>query len=41
MLVRTTTEVRTHQVAGGILFGMDSKTSQERWPVYTQPENVS
>jgi len=38
--VRTTTEVRTHQVASALLFGMDSATSIRPWPVYTQPENV-
>lgn len=38
--VRTTTEVRTHQVASALLFGMDSATSSRPWPVYTQPENV-
>lgn len=39
--VRTTAEVRTHQVAEGILFGMDPATSGKPWPVYTQPESVS
>lgn len=39
--VRTTTEVRTHQVAGGILFGMDPATAEIPWPVYTQPGSVS
>jgi hypothetical protein len=38
--VRATTEVRTHQVAGGILFGMDPTISKSPWPVYTQPEGV-
>jgi 2-phosphoxylose phosphatase len=41
--VRTTTEVRTHQVAGAMLFGIDPTTGMSRrpWPVYTQPEGVS
>ncbi|KIJ59604.1 hypothetical protein HYDPIDRAFT_33044 [Hydnomerulius pinastri MD-312] len=38
--VRTTTEVRTYQVAGGLLYGMDPSTVKQRWPVYTQPENI-
>ncbi|KAH7923012.1 phosphoglycerate mutase-like protein [Leucogyrophana mollusca] len=38
--IRTTTEVRTHQVAGGFLYGMDSSTVNNKWPVYTQPENI-
>ncbi|KAN0078177.1 Histidine phosphatase superfamily [Tylopilus felleus] len=37
---RTTTEVRTHQVAGAILYGMDPSTVGRRWPIYTQPENI-
>ncbi|KAF9223286.1 phosphoglycerate mutase-like protein [Gyrodon lividus] len=38
--IRTSTEVRTHQVAGAILYGMDPSTVTQRWPVYTQPENI-
>lgn len=38
--VRTSTEVRTQQVAGAMLFGMDPKTLETPWPVYTQPESV-
>ncbi|KAF8552843.1 phosphoglycerate mutase-like protein [Imleria badia] len=38
--VRTTTEVRTQQVAGAILYGMDPSTIGRRWPVYTQPQNI-
>ncbi|KAH7888873.1 phosphoglycerate mutase-like protein [Phlebopus sp. FC_14] len=38
--VRATTEVRTHQVAGAILYGMDPSTRKERWPIRTQPQNI-
>jgi hypothetical protein len=38
--MRTTTEVRTHQVASALLFGMDPATSKRPWPVYTQPQSV-
>ncbi|KAG8215761.1 phosphoglycerate mutase-like protein [Butyriboletus roseoflavus] len=38
--VRTSTEVRTHQVAGAILYGMDPSTIGRRWPIYTQPQNI-
>ncbi|KAH0835629.1 phosphoglycerate mutase-like protein [Lanmaoa asiatica] len=38
--IRTSTEVRTHQVAGAILYGMDPSTIGRRWPIYTQPQNI-
>ncbi|KAG6372592.1 phosphoglycerate mutase-like protein [Boletus reticuloceps] len=38
--VRTSTEVRTHQVAGAILYGMDPSTIGRQWPIYTQPQNI-
>ena len=43
ILIRTSTEPRTMQVAGGILFGMDESTAQagKRWKVVTQPSAVS
>lgn len=40
ILVRTSTEDRTQQVAGGLLFGMDPSTAGTSWPLHTQPENV-
>ncbi|KAF9233181.1 phosphoglycerate mutase-like protein [Melanogaster broomeanus] len=38
--IRTSTETRTHQVAGAILYGMDPSTIKQQWPVYTQPGNI-
>ena len=40
ILVRTSTEDRTQQVAGGLLFGMDPETAKKSWPVFTQPSGV-
>ena len=39
--VRTSTEDRTYQVAGGMLFGMDPKTQNVQWQVHVQPSTVS
>lgn len=40
ILVRTSTEDRTIQVAGGVLFGMDPETATQTWKVVTQPSPV-
>ncbi|KII94408.1 hypothetical protein PLICRDRAFT_101602 [Plicaturopsis crispa FD-325 SS-3] len=38
--LRTSTEIRTHQVASGLLYGMDPSTATVPHKVYTQPENI-
>ncbi|KAI5117269.1 hypothetical protein M0805_000999 [Coniferiporia weirii] len=40
ILVRTSTEPRTFQVAGGILYGMDPSTATKTWKVFTQPSTI-
>ncbi|KAH8115072.1 phosphoglycerate mutase-like protein [Phellopilus nigrolimitatus] len=40
ILIRTSTEPRTFQVASGLLFGMDPATAYQTWPVTTQPDNI-
>jgi 2-phosphoxylose phosphatase len=39
ILLRTSTELRTHQVAGGLLYGMDPNVQAATFPVHCQPEN--
>jgi 2-phosphoxylose phosphatase len=40
--VRTSTETRTHQVSGALLYGMDAtlKESGRLFKLHTQPSNV-
>lgn len=38
--VRTSTEDRTYQVAGGLLFGMDSSVNNEPFKVHNEPASV-
>jgi hypothetical protein len=38
--VRTSTETRTFQVAGGLLYGMDRSIAHRPFKVHTQPDNV-
>jgi hypothetical protein len=38
--VRTSTETRTFQVAGGVLYGMDKSMARRPFKVHTQPDNV-
>lgn len=38
--IRTSTETRTHQVAGGLLYGMDPATAGRTFKIHTQPANV-
>ncbi|EJD04724.1 phosphoglycerate mutase-like protein [Fomitiporia mediterranea MF3/22] len=40
ILVRTPTEPRTKEVAGGFLFGMDPRTAAKPWNVVTQPSVI-
>ncbi|THG96106.1 hypothetical protein EW145_g7840 [Phellinidium pouzarii] len=40
ILVRTSTEPRTFQVAGGLLYGMDASTATKTWKVVTQPSTI-
>ncbi|KZS89478.1 phosphoglycerate mutase-like protein [Sistotremastrum niveocremeum HHB9708] len=38
--IRTSNEDRTYQVAGALLYGMDTSTKDVLWPVYVQPSNI-
>ncbi|KIN93474.1 hypothetical protein M404DRAFT_171145 [Pisolithus tinctorius Marx 270] len=38
--VRTSTEPRTQQAAGAMLYGMDPNTASKQWPVYMQPDII-
>ncbi|KZT33072.1 phosphoglycerate mutase-like protein [Sistotremastrum suecicum HHB10207 ss-3] len=38
--IRTSNEDRTYQVAGALLYGMDTSTKDILWPVYVQPSNI-
>ncbi|KAI6142938.1 histidine phosphatase superfamily [Pisolithus tinctorius] len=38
--VRTSTEPRTQQVAGAMLYGMDPNTASKQWPMYIQPDII-
>ncbi|KAI6098881.1 phosphoglycerate mutase-like protein, partial [Pisolithus croceorrhizus] len=38
--IRTSTEPRTHQVAGAILYGMDPDTAGKQWSVHMQPDII-
>ncbi|KAI0633152.1 phosphoglycerate mutase-like protein [Trametes polyzona] len=40
IFIRTSTETRTFQVAGGILVGMDPRMSTQTFPVTTQPSPI-
>ncbi|KAL5520558.1 hypothetical protein ACEPAG_9782 [Sanghuangporus baumii] len=40
ILIRTSTEPRTKQVASGLLFGMDPSTDTKTWKVVTQPSPI-
>ncbi|KAK7684387.1 hypothetical protein QCA50_012334 [Cerrena zonata] len=40
IFVRTSTETRTFQVAGGMLEGMDPSSKGKQFPVVTQPGNI-
>jgi hypothetical protein len=40
LYVRTSTETRTFQVAGGMLYGMDKRMAAKTFKVYTQPSVV-
>lgn len=40
LYIRTSTETRTHQVAGGFLFGMDRSMLDRSFKIHTQPANV-
>jgi hypothetical protein len=40
LYIRTSSETRTHQVAGGLLYGMDPSSSKNSFPLHTQPTNV-
>jgi hypothetical protein len=39
--IRTSTEPRTFQVAGGMLFGMDQNTAKQDFAAHVQPGNVN
>lgn len=41
IFIRTSTETRTFQVAGGLLTGMDPAMATKTFPVTTQPSAVS
>jgi 2-phosphoxylose phosphatase len=41
LYIRTSTETRTFQVAGGMLYGMNKKLATNTFKVYTQPDVVS
>ena len=41
IFIRTSTETRTFQVAGGVLVGMDPAMEGKQFPVTTQPAPVS
>lgn len=38
--IRTSTEPRTHQVAGAMLYGMDPDTAGKQWSVHMQPDII-
>jgi hypothetical protein len=40
IFIRTSTETRTSQVAGGLLFGMDSSSVRGSFKVHNQPGNA-
>lgn len=40
IFIRTSTETRTFQVAGGMLVGMEPSMKNKQFPVVTQPGNV-
>jgi 2-phosphoxylose phosphatase len=40
LYIRTSTETRTFQVAGGMLYGMDPHTVKQPFKVHNQPANV-
>jgi hypothetical protein len=41
LYVRTSTETRTFQVAGGMLYGMDPNVQNKSFKVHNQPGNAS
>lgn len=38
--IRTSTEPRTHEVAGAMLYGMDPDTAGKQWSVHMQPDII-
>jgi len=40
IFLRTSNELRTHQVAGGLLYGMDPNVQATTFPVHCQPDHV-
>jgi len=40
ILLRTSTELRTHHVASGLLYGMDPATTKKKFPVHCLPASI-